>query len=839
MRIFRVYIIILLCAVVVCAAGCSSDQIGDQAGAGRIIPELSVCPDVVSVVDPSQVATIGNVPEAADFALKISTEDGAFSGVWDSFSAYFPAEPILPGTYKVEAYYGSPLVEGFDTPYYYGEASCTLQDGEDAQVQLNCVLANSLVSVDFSQQVKDYFPKLAVRLHSYGGSHILYPKDETRPAYIKPGRIFVGIVLQMPDGTECDFFVTEINDAKAGMWFPINVSVAGTDTDSPVITVSTDEKVNSDDISVALTPEFVHAQSPVIRCEGFVSGAPLNLVEGQTPENPLKMKVSAANLTNLILTTIAPSLVQQGWSPDIDLITSSDLSSLTALGLKIERGEDIVIDFTDLVPHLRDTDGLPDRFTLQAMAANGKSSAPVSLLVDLVGAEVSLLSVSSPTVGIDEASFKIFCDTDPSRTITLSMFDGKAWVSLPVTGVKEVEGTPHVYLLDFKVPAGNASIPVRLNYCGIPRIETELKRVSPEFEIEVDAFALKAVVRIKPKDESLLGTITSLVRIYAGNELAAQIDRDEDAGEIIVSGLKEKTSYRFKATVMANPDALDFTPVVSVTTEAVAELPNGDFEEFVNKRTKFSNMLSGGRFSQTIVEIFNLQNYADFNYTVPDGWANVNAKTFNTRASNINTWYVIPSVRTVFADEAYAGTAYAVRIDNVAFDPDGEKIADYVQEGQPYIGYSRSIPEIKYKSVGKIFLGSYKWDHSTRTEVYNEGIPFPSRPAALNGFYRFVPAVPGSSQKGYVRVEVLGDGDKVISTGEGFLIPALGYTAFTVPLKYNLFGEKAKKIKVMVAASPEVGTIEHETQAVVTVPDPRTSTSVGSSLWVDELAFSY
>ncbi len=839
MRTVRAYIIFALCFIVWIFSGCSSDPVGSQVGAGRIIPVLTVSPEVVSVANPDITTTLADVPSADDFTLTVESADGMYSATWNPFSTYFPVEAILPGTYKVEACYGSPLVEGFDTPYYYGSASCVLEDGKEEDLLIDCHLANTLVVVRYADSVKEYFPECSMWLHSSGGCYISYPKNETRYAYLKPGNIYLGMSLTMPDGRKCEFVITQVDDAKAGTWFPIEVSVDNTDTDTPVVTVSFDAEVKADDISITLSPEFVNSPMPVVKCDGFVSDAPINIIEGQKPANPLVMTVPAASLSHLLLTTIAPSLIQQGWLAEIDILSGKDLSALTNLGLKVVKGEDITIDFTELIPHLRDTDGLPDSFTLQAVTVDGKSSSPVSLKVDLKGAEVSLLSISSPVVGIDEASIKVFCDSDPKNTLGLSIMDGQEWTQIPVSSIEPVENEANTYRVDFKVPGGTAPMTLRLLYNGVVRHETELKRISPEFDIEVDAFALKAVVRIVPKDEALKKTITRLAKIYAGNELTVQINRDEENGEIIISGLKEKTAYRFKATVMSNPVAGDFTPEVQVVTESVVDIPNGSFEEYVNKYTDYKKMLSGGRYSQNIVEIFNLQNYADFYFTVPQGWANVNAKTFNLRSKNINTWYVIPSVRTVEAEEAYGGTSYAVRIDNVAFDNDGAPIKDYLQESQPYVKYSRSIPDIKYKSVGKIFLGSYKWDNATMTEVYNEGISFTSRPAALNGVYRFVPVVPGSSQQGYVRVEVLGKDGKVLSVGEGYLKPALSYTAFTVPLDYEFFGEKAVRIKVMVAASPDVGSIEHETQALVTVSDPKTSTSVGSSLWVDELAFSY
>lgn len=99
---------------------------------------------------------------------------------------------------------------------------------------------------------------------------------------------------------------------------------------------------------------------------------------------------------------------------------------------------------------------------------------------------------------------------------------------------------------------------------------------------------------------------------------------------------------------------------------------------------------------------------------------------------------MIPAVRTVGEDEAHAGTSYAVRIDNVAWDNTGAPIADYRQEGQPYVAYSRNVPPVKYKATGKLFIGSYKFDAATLEETYSEGMAFSSRPSALNGFYKFL-----------------------------------------------------------------------------------------------------
>ena len=198
-----------------------------------------------------------------------------------------------------------------------------------------------------------------------------------------------------------------------------------------------------------------------------------------------------------------------------------------------------------------------------------------------------------------------------------------------------------------------------------------------------------------------------------------------------------------------------------------------------------------------------------------------------------------PSTEAVL--DAYQNS-YGVKIQSVGWDLDGPEIPDYRQTGTPYTDYSLNIPSPGHRSAGRLFLGSYRFDPSTLTETYDEGLEFSSRPTALNGFYKYIPAAPGISEQGLVRVEVIGvaDGAEVtIARAEATLPVAAGYTAFTVPLYYPMFGVKATKVKVLLASSTAVGTIAEETECVLTVADPVTSTYSGSTLWVDALSFSY
>ena len=79
----------------------------------------------------------------------------------------------------------------------------------------------------------------------------------------------------------------------------------------------------------------------------------------------------------------------------------------------------------------------------------------------------------------------------------------------------------------------------------------------------------------------------------------------------------------------------------------------------------------------------------------------------------------------------------------------------------------------------------------------------------------------------------------VIGSSVAHLPVANSYTAFKASLSYDYFGVKATGLKVMFASSAGIGTIEEESAAVITTPDPVSGASIGSTLWLDHISLSY
>ena len=507
-----------------------------------------------------------------------------------------------------------------------------------------------------------------------------------------------------------------------------------------------------------------------------------------------------------------------------------------------ETTEGLEIDFTALISQLYYIDELNrlSRITLLAIGADGQIADPAVLTIASTPVEMTVTPVGPVTMGVDRGELIIECQSSSfASNVEILVADKTTGNYLKATPLEITPITTGSYKVGFPVPEGIGPVDVKVNYCNEERASVSLEREMPDYKIEVDAFATMAVIRVVPSDDSLLEAITSATSVYIDNVAAPSYLTDPDLGIITVIGLTPGRSYTFKATMMGGSPSPEFTKSVTASTEQAPQLPNCDFEERQDGPS-YKSMPSGGRYSRTPVEIFNMQHFTDFSTETPKQWANTNAKTFAGGSANINTWYLQPSA--YLTRDPVFSQSFAVELVSTAFDPKGQSIPPYAQTSQPYLDYSPIVPDIAYRAAGKLFLGSYSYDPATVTETYNEGIAWSSRPMSLNGYYRFRPCDADRNDCGLARVELLGkiDGrETVIASGETRLALALSYTAFSVPLSYKYYGVKATRIKVMFASSASIGTIADETSSIVTVADPVSSRSLGSRLWIDNVTLAY
>lgn len=829
----------LLMTGVVFISACTSETEVEVTGVGYISPTVLV--DGSYVDASSSTVSMLEVENYAVPSMLLKSVSGNYECLWGKWTEYNVETGLNVGAYTVSCSVGNRFSEGFSQPWFNAEQQVTVKGGVTEKCELVCRLANSMVTVSYTEAFRTRFEDGGLILHSEGGGFVEYPYDKSEPVFVKSGDA-KSIVELAAGESSIRLLADEIKGLKPGYLYGIKVDYIAANGGNPEKILIGYEGVNNNSTSeIAVTDKVMSGRTVDLECVGFESGVSVVVTEGCEPENPVKVVADRSNLKSLMLSVSSSSVAFEGIGGEIDLLKSSEnLEKLKALGLRLNSStESIELDFSELISAIIRNNEFPQsELSVYAVDNLGLVSKPVVIKLVSTVPVVENTGASKSIEGTNRAYLDITTNANLVRYCSMEIKDETGgWIESHNVVVNSTgDGS---YRITFDIPEGETALEGRCVYLGQELCRFIVERISPEFTISVDAFALQALVTVECAEPSLRDYIVDNLCVFGNSELLDVSHRDYEQGVVIVTGLKENTDYSFEASIFQSPASGNYvTPEVKVVTETCAQLPNSGFED-IEKGINYKNLPSGGRFSQTIVPVYNKQNYVTYELSVPKKWANCNAKTFCRESTVANSWYMQPSTFTV--NDAYSGN-YAVKIQSVGWDNKGEKIADYLQEGQPYLNYSRVVPNIAYRAAGKLFLGSYEFNASTTGESYVNGISFSSRPMALNGYYKYSTSRTNVSDRGIVNVELTGlvnGAEVVVAHGTGYLLPTGSYRAFSVDLNYRLYNVKAYRLKIMLASSETTGDISYETANVKTYSNEQTATSTGSELWIDELKLSY
>lgn len=815
---------------------CEEDNANFTTGTGTVTPVVKVDASIVSSHIKNLTDMGYSIPQPEDFSLRMADESGAHTGVWKKLNQFYTDMPYRTGNYTMTAYYDEGA-EGFDKPSFIGITPFTVENNTNTLVELNCKLANTILNVDYAADITPTLSDCTLSFHCVAGGEFLeYPSAETHPLFINPGDIAVMASVSRPSGESVRVVLGRLTNALPAHQYTLETSLDN-DGHDPKLTVNIPEA--DQHFSITLSDALFDGNAPAVTPAGFTPGQPLTLTEGETPANEIAMTVSGENIEHVMLSTRCPSLIAEGMPTEIDLLnlTAEGKQQLNEMGLQWD-GKKVV--FNQLLTHIdySETDN-KSSFTLVAYDNMGRINDPTTLSVNTLDAPISVTATSASIIGINNATITLATPSgDISNNISIKVPNSAGmWNDAEIVSITSPAESTHI--ITFKVPEGNEDIDADIYYCGRLKSSVTIKRVPPVYQLEADAFAHTARFRVKCDDASVIPVIIDYITLFNGGKECTIFNRDRDNGIVEIIGLDAYKKYTITPSLLpSHGDEQQYCRPVSFTTEKTAELPNGDFED--NESTlKYNNLQSGGRYSQTIIEIYDRCNHTSYNVETPRGWATVNAKTFCTKAKNKNTWYMQPSTAIV---NGGVGGAFAVQLTNVAWDTDGAAIPDYTQESTPYLHYNPNVPHIAHKAAGRLWLGSYSFNAETGTESIVEGIGFGSRPSALNGYYKYMPGKVTTNERAYAEVKVWGqvDGKEVlIAGGKLNLSVTPAYTTFSIPLTYHKFGVKATKLCVMMASSADIGTIDYESAHITTTPDPVTASSTGNVLCIDNLSLAY
>lgn len=846
---------------------CANEESQVDSGYGSINVEVSADYQAVPVTRSTTQTTETSNPDVSEFALKLVSTDGSFSRAWDSLADFDPAEKIPVGTYTMSAYYGDLEEEGFDKPYYLGQSDVAVRYRENTPVEILCTLANVKVTVEYSEAFKKYFADYATTIHAAEGDYIKFEKEETRAAYVKPGKITIQTYLKKQNGIESTFEPAAIENAQPRQHYRIKLDIADNAAGEAQLSISFDETTETQPVAIDISDEVMVAPAPSFLPAGFEPGTPLEVKENSYPDNrQVNISLTAkAGLAACTLTTSSASLESEGWPREIDLVnlSSENRALLSRLGLKLkgftEMGSKMgFIDFAEVFAHLHTLDGSDQHtFTISAKDMYGKvSESPITLSIKSIPITFALQTPEPVFVGSQSVTIPVEFDGAYIDQVKFSYLNAEGAKVNSTSTVVSSEG--NLYQIKISIEATDQPVVVEGSYANGAKTSTiSIPVKTPAFTItaeEYDIWARRATVKLTAEDSQYQEAVNRYAVLFANSTgqwetVASTLSQ----GRRIITGLNPDTRYQLRGSCNSGQDNVNYSGDLTLRTESAAAVPNGDFEE-IAQTISVTDMNQGGKYSVWPV---NYQNTCSFTIQEPTGWASVNAKTCNLSAANQNSWFVIPSTyNTTLTWDAYRSfgmstvtpdlyrdlTAQsgsnAMVVRNVAWDANGTTPST---SGGAFntTYYNTNEPTIANRSAGKLFLGSYSY--SGGSETYTEGVSFTSRPSALKGWYKYANDGNDPTETGVVTVTLL-NGQKVIATGTARLSAAADYTEFSVPVTYSVTNQKATTLRIMITSSNHASYNQSEESAAIKTSVSNgqyESASRGATLTVDNLTFTY
>lgn len=781
---------IMFSAFAFALASCSDEgglDLGKGEGAIRLALRTSA-EVVVSAPTRAESATL-TAPEAGHFAVRLTKSDNSYSKTWDSIEEFNAEEAFRTGSYTLEAFVGDIDTEGFDAPYFYGAADVSVLEAKETQVAITAALANSMVSVDYTEGFKSYFKDYSARVHSAGHSYIDFAADETRPAFIAPGEVDLTVSFTNPQGQSTSLQPAGFT-AKPRHHYRVKFDVAE-GTGNAVLKIVFDDTLVSEDVTIDLTDELFTTPAPEVKAEGFVSDSPVEALEGNAPASPFVFTaVARGGMAEASLTVDSQTVPAFG--REVNLVGASAAlqqqiasSGISAVGFFKNPDKLARLDVTEFVKSLpagthRISLVVKDRYT--------RVSDPVTLVVSTEAIHLEA-QAEDVVFGSNQAFIDIeYNGANPDKAFTFKALDKfGVYKDCPITEVKQKAGTRSFpvknYVFTLTLPdTERESIPLQIFFHGEKRTEIEIPVITPKYSVEADAFAKYVVLKVVPEDASQLGIIVNSLKVAVSATRSARnggftFVRDADNGLVTVKGFNPATPYTITTKLSAATDAAPVTST-SVTTEAATDVPNGDFSQ--THQTINMTAQVGGTWTGTIFSNPKYHINAPIVRAEATGWASINANTCWSGSSNINTWYTVPST---WADNGN------VTVRSVGYSHSGSDLGN-TKETAVY--YCKNTPtfDAGERISGELFLGTYSFDGN---ESRTDGITFGSRPASLSFDYTYVPY---GDEKGLAYVAVFDESGRIIATGSMNLNSVGVMTTETISLSGYPFSSRAASLQV-------------------------------------------
>ncbi|MDE5636217.1 MAG: DUF4493 domain-containing protein, partial [Muribaculaceae bacterium] len=792
-----------------------------------------------------------------------STSTGAVRE-WNTVDEFNVEEKFNVGAYTLEASFGTRGEEGFGKPYYYGVTSLTVSENKTTTVALTASLANSMISIKYTDGFTSYFGDYSVSVKSLAGKEaISYSKFDSEPVYVNPGNVELGVNVVKPNGRSLTIPVSIV--AKAKYHHNVTLDVNGGNVGEAELVIVFDDTMDKETISIDLSQDLENIAEPTVTADGFAE-SPVDIIAGCDPENPLTFTVKAnGGIAKAVLETRSTTLLEKGWPGTVDLMATPAATgtTMTALGFS-ETGmwhnpdKMAVLDFTKVVPNIPYKDGINNQstFTLTVTDRLSQESNVVTLTVNVEKLEVEV--VSNETLPYYETNMTFglaYNGADPENRIAAEYKDHTGtWKRLAVGSITAKSRAMMNYVVNVSGLPSDAVYGERDVLLRVLALNDKgtVMQTSPEWTVvrqkvpfsftvnENDVFALRASGLVahdeKPVADFVASSTPVLEMSTDGGANYSEYNYTVDGDRLKIEGLKSSTAY----TARLKADGMNCRPV-TFTTEAERQLPNAGMNEWYKANGVTSNQIWYYPWSQGSSVM---------------AWNTYNPVTMSQGKTTLQYNYAYDATSgTVFTDDSKSGSAAQIRTV-------GWGGGNTASGSLPTSGNRWKFGTCKYVSAGQLFLGNWENVNPEQNAIPNYGIDFASRPSSMTFWYKYAVMNRNGNdngQKGVAIIQILDGNGNIISEKTELLDVNASYNnlsadtdysvggvyaEYTIPLEYPINAYKASRIVVTFKSSQLTNSeLENlKNQDNMRPPRPMNLNNheyLGSSLLIDDITLNY
>lgn len=239
--------------------------------------------------------------------------------------------------------------------------------------------------------------------------------------YLQPGGFSLILDVAKQNGVYSRYEPVTVIDSKALQYYILNVNVNDGHAGGDRLEITFSDEVDSELIEIDLSDEAMNVKEPFFTLTGFESGEPIDIVEG-THVGDLSVLITArGGFKSCVITTQSPFLTTSIWPSPVDLINMQSAqevalkrygmdwtSSLPQAGAQDSDLKMAVLEFSDLIPHLKTVNGQGEHtFTFVVVDQNNKKSEELKLIVHTRENGLALNTPEPVLIGSSSALFSV------------------------------------------------------------------------------------------------------------------------------------------------------------------------------------------------------------------------------------------------------------------------------------------------------------------------------------------------------------------------------------------------------------------------------------------------